>query len=372
MTPTSDPRHEPEEHEPIAEQAPGDAVDFIDKTVAEITDTEVDEHLHRILSRVFSGRPGPTVQLGITSAFSFDRVNDIMLNTFQKQAADAAAERLQIAWDAATAAREEAEQILADARRQAAETAAQMIDDAREEAEQIIADARAEAERIRASATPHAMTYQAEALHPGLGRFINCRAGIQPPAASTELAVHAAVAGGAAWEPTSVTAPLPAAAGTALTGVLAAAWGPGSGTALADALAAAPLPTGVLTAAWGPGSGTALADALAAAPLPTGVLTAAWGPGSGTALADALAAAPLPTVLTAGPRALAATQGHCLVIRACSNVGYADGPDLEEADGSDTDLREAEAITTRIKQIVMLLHAGEESRSSTNPSSPVC
>jgi vacuolar-type H+-ATPase subunit H len=330
MTPTSDPRHEPEEHEPIAEQAPGDAVDFIDKTVAEITDTEVDEHLNRVLSRAFSGRPCPTTQisLGVAgSAFSFDQVNEIILSTFQKQAADAAAERLQIAWDAAMAAREQAEQILADARRQAAETAAQMINDARGEAEQIIADARAEAERIRASATLQAMTDQAEALpaiQRGRRRFINCLPGIQPPAASTGLAVLAAVA---AWEPTSVTA-------------------------LVDALAAAPLPAsitavpGALAAAWEPGSVTALVDALAAAPL---------------------AAALMPTVLTAvppalaAPQAAAATQGHCLLIGTCSNASYADepGPDSEGADSSDTDLGAAEAFATRIKQIVMRFPAGE-------------
>jgi hypothetical protein len=362
MTPTSDPRHEPEEHEPIAEQAPGDAVDFIDKTVAEITDTEVDEHLNRVLSRAFSGRPCPTTQisLGVAgSAFSFDQVNEIILSTFQKQAADAAAERLQIAWDAAMAAREQAEQILADARRQAAETAAQMINDARGEAEQIIADARAEAERIRASATLQAMTDQAEALpaiQRGRRRFINCLPGIQPPAASTGLAVLAAVA---AWEPTSVTA-------------------------LVDALAAAPLPAsitavpGALAAAWEPGSVTALVDALAAAPLPAsitavpGALAAAWEPGSVTALVDALAAAPLaaalmPTVLTAvppalaAPQAAAATQGHCLLIGTCSNASYADepGPDSEGADSSDTDLGAAEAFATRIKQIVMRFPAGE-------------
>ena len=55
--------------------------------------------------------------------------------------------------------------------------------------------------------------------------------------ASTELAVLAAVA---TWEPTSITALLPASI-TAVPGALAAAWEHGSVTALVDALAAAVL-----------------------------------------------------------------------------------------------------------------------------------
>jgi vacuolar-type H+-ATPase subunit H len=168
MNPTSDPRYEPEENEPIAEHTPGDVVDFIEKTVAEITDAEIDEHLYRILSQINPDLLTPfwaDPHCGIpSSSFTFDRVNSLMLGAFSKQAADAAAERLQIAWDAVMVARQEADRILADARRQADETAAQLIGDAKEQAEQIIADARAEAESIRASATPQAITDPAAAL----------------------------------------------------------------------------------------------------------------------------------------------------------------------------------------------------------------
>jgi hypothetical protein len=70
MIPNDDmpPRH-PDEDEPLKDEA-GDILDFIDKTVAQITDADVDEHLRNVLDQAGYSREqhtGPPMMRVIAS-----------------------------------------------------------------------------------------------------------------------------------------------------------------------------------------------------------------------------------------------------------------------------------------------------------------
>jgi cell division septum initiation protein DivIVA len=139
-----------DEDEPI-EELLGDVLDLVDKTVARITDTEVDEHLRKVLNQ--SGYNG--------------QLTDLWGEYDAEPAIDAA--------------RPQAEQIVAQAREEAdraLEQAAMIVREAREQAKQIISEARSEAAHIVAVARNWQMA--------------PCRANlaIEPPRAN--LAIEAA------------------------------------------------------------------------------------------------------------------------------------------------------------------------------------
>jgi nucleotide-binding universal stress UspA family protein len=159
--------HQPDDREP-SEHAIGDELDFVDKTVAKITDAEVEEQLRRVLDQSGRGRSVPEhlwrdrCQAPI---FMVDICPSIGAAESGSWAADILAAKLshgQVrgARQSIAAARQNAEQIVADARAEAdaaLEQAAKMVRDAREKAEQIISDAHSEADEIIRTARNHSL-----------------------------------------------------------------------------------------------------------------------------------------------------------------------------------------------------------------------
>jgi glycosyltransferase involved in cell wall biosynthesis len=156
---------QPGEDEPL-EQLFSGVFDLVDKTVARITDAEVNEHLRMVLSD--SGYTSAEQLTGLwqplrSESETFADLNcsmDAAITPKQGSIADLMAiaqanakvsgERLRQAQEALEAARQQAEQIVAAARDEADKAlkqAAQMIRDAREQSERIISDARREAKQ---------------------------------------------------------------------------------------------------------------------------------------------------------------------------------------------------------------------------------
>jgi hypothetical protein len=172
MIPNDDtPPRQPGEDEPLEHDA-DDVLDFIDKTVARITDADVDEHLRKVLnqagysrtdppprSNVMGFRKGPGMTLriftakaleGILTGESNDNVTDLIDAAILMSSAEHRCERLwqeQIAEDA----QHEADQIVAEAREKSDEAlsqAAKIVREAREQAARIISEASSKADQI--------------------------------------------------------------------------------------------------------------------------------------------------------------------------------------------------------------------------------
>ena len=156
MIPNDDMPRQPDEDEPLEHEA-GDVLDFIDETVAQITDADVDEHLRRVLDRA-----GYSHDQHTDPSLWFNSITEFQVGSNQAKVADliAAAIRMQVepwcgqirqAQQEIEDARREADHILAEAREEADEAlsqAAKMVRDAREQAERIISEASSQADRI--------------------------------------------------------------------------------------------------------------------------------------------------------------------------------------------------------------------------------
>ena len=198
MIPNDDmPPRQPDEDEPLEHEA-GDVLDFIDETVAQITDADVDEHLRKVLDRA-GYRTDPSLRFNSIMEFqagsSQDNMADLIAAAARMQV-EPWRERLRQAQQAIEDARLEADRIAAEAREEADEAlsqAAKMIREAREQAERIISDAQNEAEQILAAAR-NQQVHETTCVEYG-GAF-ECKSAVQvfrPPA--ERLATDAAAFG---------------------------------------------------------------------------------------------------------------------------------------------------------------------------------
>jgi cell division septum initiation protein DivIVA len=172
------PRHPPDEGEPI-EHIPGDALDYIDQIVAQITPAEIEEHLRKVLNRIAaSGQflawpefspdadihaafPGPGDQSTENSALG---VADIFPAP-QVESAEFARRQLRLACDKVAAARKEAKLIISAARDEAVDQAAKILSEAREKADQVIRDAETKAGEILGEAVIQAAEARRVSFH---------------------------------------------------------------------------------------------------------------------------------------------------------------------------------------------------------------
>ena len=160
MTPDRDmtPGQPPGEDE-SAEHTPRDALDYIDQTVAHITDAEVEEHLRRILDQAgyrprlddacLASADLVCCPAAASGACSHSALADAI--AAMRREADLSYEQLRSAREAVEAAREQAERIVADARAEAdkaLDQAVRISQKAQEKAERILIEARNEAMQV--------------------------------------------------------------------------------------------------------------------------------------------------------------------------------------------------------------------------------
>jgi vacuolar-type H+-ATPase subunit H len=171
---------QPDEDEPI-EDLVGDVLDLVDKTVARITDAEVDEHLRKVLSQsgYTEGLPSDLWRSHKEAAVMFADQSCSSTGSGKSPEGDVIAKltaslreydqltrinaersrlRLRESQKVLDAAREKTRLIIAAARDEGLNVAARMIREAREQAAQIVSDAREQANGIIDEA--HIVAYQ--------------------------------------------------------------------------------------------------------------------------------------------------------------------------------------------------------------------